>query len=141
MPPAPWYWPTLNGDGIRDLIVADSGNNNVLVYPGLGHGQFGPELNGGHGFATGTNPVGITVASLNGRPDLVIANEGSNDVSILLNVKTGDGGFTFVPGPRLQAGAPGRRVDGGRGRRRRPLPRPPGQRQRLGHGHPAAQRG
>jgi len=94
----------LNGDGIPDLIVANSGGNNVLVYPGLGNGQFGPELNGGKGFFTGTNPVGITVAKLNGRPDLVIANEGSNDVSILLNVATADGGFTFVPGPRLQAG-------------------------------------
>jgi hypothetical protein len=44
------------------------------------------------------------VANLNGRPDLVIANAGSNDVSILLNVATPDGGFTLVPGPRLQAG-------------------------------------
>jgi hypothetical protein len=94
----------LNGDGIPDLIVADSGSNNVLVYPGLGNGQFGPELNGGHGFFTGTNPVSITVANLNGRPDLVVANEGSNDVSILLNQATASGGFTFVPGPRLQAG-------------------------------------
>ena len=94
----------LNGDGIPDLIVANSGSNNVLVYPGLPNGQFGPELNGGNGFFTGTDPVGITVANLNGRPDLVIANEGSNDVSILLNVATADGGFTFVPGPRLQGG-------------------------------------
>jgi streptogramin lyase len=94
----------LNGDGIPDLIVANSGSNNVLVYPGLGNGQFGPELNGGHGFFTGTDPVSITVANLNGRPDLLIANEGSNDVSILLNEPTADGGFTFVLGPRLQGG-------------------------------------
>jgi hypothetical protein len=94
----------LNGDGIPDLIVANSGSNNVLVYPGLGNGQFGPDLNEGKGFFTGTNPVAITVADLNGRPDLVIANQGSNDVSILLNVATADGGFTFVPGPRLQGG-------------------------------------
>ena len=56
----------LNGDGIPDLIVANSGGNNVLVYPGLGNGQFGPALNGGQGFFTGTNPVGVTVADLNG---------------------------------------------------------------------------
>ena len=79
----------LNGDGIPDLIVANSGGNNVLVYPGLGHDTFGPELNGGRGFSTGTNPVGITVANLNGRPDLIIANKGSNDVSILLNTPEG----------------------------------------------------
>ena len=91
----------LNGDGIPDLIVANSGGNNVLVYPGLGNGQFGPALNGGHGFFVGTNPTGITVANLNGQPDLIVANSGSNDVSILLNQATADGGFTFVPGPRL----------------------------------------
>ncbi|HKI18895.1 MAG TPA: VCBS repeat-containing protein, partial [Isosphaeraceae bacterium] len=95
----------LNNDGILDLIVANSGSNNVLVYPGLGNGAFGPALNDGHGFFTGTNPAGITVADVNGdgRPDLIIANEGSNDVSILINVKVGNS-FTFEPGPRLQAG-------------------------------------
>ena len=36
----------LNGDGIPDLIVANSGSNNVLIYPGLGNGQFGPAING-----------------------------------------------------------------------------------------------
>ena len=91
----------LNGNGIPDLIVANSGGNNVLVYPGLGKGQFGPALNGGKGFFTGTDPVGVTVANLNGRPDLVVADRGSNDVTILLNQATADGGFTFVPGPRL----------------------------------------
>ena len=95
----------LNNNGILDLIVANSGSNNVLVYPGLGNGTFGPALNGGHGFFTGTNPVGITVADVNGdgRLDLIIANKGSNDVSILINEKVGNS-FTFVPGPRLEAG-------------------------------------
>ncbi len=95
----------LNNNGILDLIVANSGSNNVLVYPGLGSGTFGPALNGGNGFFTGTNPVGITVADVNGdgRPDLIIADKGSNDVSILINEKVGNG-FTFVPGPRLKVG-------------------------------------
>jgi hypothetical protein len=92
----------LNGlENPPDLIVANSGGNNVLVYPGLGKGQFGPALNGGKGFFTGTDPVGVTVTDLNGRPDLVVADRGSNDVTILLNQATADGGFTFVPGPRL----------------------------------------
>jgi hypothetical protein len=94
----------LNSDGIPDLIVANSGSNNVLVYPGLGNGQFGPAVNGGHGFFTGTNPVGITVANLTGNlPDLVVANKGSNDVSILLN----QGNFSFTQGPRLRSGGSG----------------------------------
>ncbi len=96
----------LNNNGILDLIVANSGSNNVLVYPGLPNGTFGPSLNG-NGFYTGTNPVGITVADLtgNGRLDLIVANKGSNDVSILLNEPDPDpNGFTFVPGPQLAAG-------------------------------------
>ena len=87
----------LNGDGIPDLIVANSGSNNVLIYPGLGNGQFGPAINGGNGYFVGTNPVGITVADLtgakfpDGKPllDLVIADKGSNQVSILLNDSQG----------------------------------------------------
>ena len=55
----------LNGDNIPDLIVANSGSNNVLIYPGLGNGQFGPAINGGNGYFVGTNPVGITVNDLN----------------------------------------------------------------------------
>src|SRR5262249_38278967 len=99
----------LNGDGIPDLVVANSGSNNVLVYPGLpgtDRGQFGPALNGGHGFFTGTNPVGISVADVNddGHPDLVVANKGSNDVSVLLNQPQGNS-LTFIPGPRLKAGS------------------------------------
>ena len=101
----------LNGDGIPDLIVADSGSNNVLIYPGLGDGQFRPAVNGGHGYFVGTDPVGITVADLTGtmfpdgkpRLDLVVANKGSNDVSILLN----QGGFQFTPGERLSPGGSG----------------------------------
>ena len=92
----------VNGDGIPDLIVANSGSNNVLIYPGLGNGQFAPVVNGGHGFFTGTNPVGITVADVNddGRADLVVADKGSNQVSILLN----QGDFNFSQGPRLRVG-------------------------------------
>src|SRR5262249_40905480 len=62
----------MNGDGIKDLIVANSGSNNILVYPGLGDGQFGPALNDGRGFYTGTNPTGFSVADVNGdgKPDL-----------------------------------------------------------------------
>ena len=95
----------LNGDGTPDLIVANSGGNNVLVYPGLANGQFGPAVNGGHGFFAGTNPEGITVSDVNGdgTQDLVVANRGSNDVSVLLGEGQG-ADWTLTPGPRLQAG-------------------------------------
>lgn len=98
----------LNGDGIPDLIVTNSGSNNVLIYPGLGNGQFGPALNDGNGYFVGTNPVGITVADLTGSlPDLVIADKGSNQVSILINESEKGGPIIFSPGPRLNSGGSG----------------------------------
>src|SRR5262249_34370043 len=98
----------LNVDGIQDIIVANSGSNNVLIYPGLVDGQFGPALNHGHGYFVGTNPVGITVADVNGdgRPDLVVADDESNTISILINDSQG-AATSFVPGPRLNPGGIG----------------------------------
>ena len=97
----------LDGDGIPDLVVANGGGNNVLVYPGLGGGRYGPAADSGRGFAVGTDPVGLTVADVDGdgRPDLIVTDRGSNDVSILLNRRLADGTLTFRPGPRLKVGS------------------------------------
>ena len=94
----------LNGDGIPDLIVANSGGNNVLVYPGLGNGQFGPPVGGTKGFPVGTDPTGLTVANLNGQPDLLVADTGSNAVSVLLGQGSGSS-WTMVSGARVQTDA------------------------------------
>src|SRR5262249_25899298 len=113
----------LNGDGISDLIVANGGSNEVLVYLGTGNGQFAPARK----FPVGTNPVGLTVTYLDdtlvppsapggigpvpaeAKPfdpalDVVVTDEGSNDVTILLGEGQG-ADWTFKLGPRLQTGA------------------------------------
>jgi uncharacterized protein (TIGR03437 family) len=48
-------------------------------------------------YPTGISPSGVTAADLNGDglPDLVIANSGSNSLTVLLN--NGTGGFTALP--------------------------------------------
>ena len=120
----------LNGDGIPDLIVANSGSNNVLVYPGLGDGQFGPATNGGHGYFVGTNPTGIAVANLNGQPDLIVANSGSNDVSILLGQGTGlelDADARAADQDRRRAGGRGGGQHPGHGQARPRRGQPAGQ--------------
>ncbi len=84
----------LNGDGIPDLIVANTNGNNILVFPGLGDGQFGPEENGGQGFAVGSDPVSLTVNYVGGDVDkaqLIVANAESDSVTILDGQATGDG--------------------------------------------------
>ena len=114
----------LNGDGIPDLIVANSGSNNVLIYPGLGNGQFGPAINGGNGYFVGTNPVGITVANLTGPlPDLVVADKGSNQVSILLNQSQTAGAISLRGRPAAEFRRLGAGVHGGGELHRRSLPR------------------
>ena len=97
----------VNGDGLLDLLVSNGGGNDLLVYLGLGNGQFGAAQS----FFTGTKPAQFTVADLdgNGWLDVVVANEGSNDVSVLLGegVRAADGsvaGWKFTYGPRLNAG-------------------------------------
>jgi FG-GAP-like repeat len=95
----------VNGDGHPDLLVANTGGNNVLVFPGLPGGGVGPELNGGSGFAVGQAPTGITVSSLNNdaNSDLIVANRGSDSVTVLMGQGSG-ANWTLIPGQTLAAG-------------------------------------
>ncbi len=97
----------LNNDGIPDLVVANSGANNVLVFPGLAGGGFGPEVNDGKGFAVGTNPVGVTIGYLNqgGLPNLIVANKGSDTVSILEG-QTTPAGWTLTLSTTIDVALP-----------------------------------
>ncbi len=85
----------LNGDGRVDIVVANRIDHNVSVLLGAGDGTFASELT----FLVGTTPYGarpvsVAVADLNGDsyPDIVTANDLSDDVSVLFGL--GNGTFT-----------------------------------------------
>ena len=85
----------VNGDGKPDLVVANeffgdpSGSVSVLL--GNGDGTFKAQTT----YAAGTYPGSVVIADVNGdgKPDLAVANWGSNTVSVLL----GNGDGTFRP--------------------------------------------
>ena len=77
-----------NGDGLPDIVIANYGGNTVSVLlnttaPGAANASFAAQQT----FATGNNPASVASVDLNGdgRPDLIVANNGSNNVSVLLN--------------------------------------------------------
>jgi hypothetical protein len=72
-------------DGKLDLAVANSGSNTVSVLLGKGDGTFAKASDGD--YDVGKSPLSVAVDDFNsdGKPDLAVANSGSNTVSVLLN--------------------------------------------------------
>lgn len=103
-----------DGDGILDLFVCSPGAQRVFIFPGLGKGEFGPELHGGEGLFTGYGPVQVTVARLFDQVifnpqtrekddpylDLIITNQTSGELAILF----GQGGWAMSPPLLLPVG-------------------------------------
>ncbi len=72
----------LNRDGIPDVVVANSGDNNISVLLCNGDGTFQPAVN----FSVGQNPAVVVGSNFNSdnATDLAVANTGDNTVSVLL---------------------------------------------------------
>jgi len=79
-----------NGDGYPDLAIANRDSNNVTVLLSDGRGGFNPAPHSP--FAVGTRPSSLAVGDFNGdgHPDLAIANELDNTVTVLLGDGTGN---------------------------------------------------
>ena len=77
----------VNGDGMPDLVVANNGSVSVLLNttaPPITTPNFAAQ----HSFLTGRYPFSVTAADVNGdgKPDLFVANQSDNTVSVLLNI-------------------------------------------------------
>src|SRR5262249_6109375 len=78
----------INGDGRPDIITANYNSNTVSVLiNSTTTGATTPSFVGQRTFGTGTKPQSVAAVDVNGdgSPDLVSANLGSNNVSVLLN--------------------------------------------------------
>ncbi|MDF3076837.1 MAG: type sorting protein [Sphingobacteriaceae bacterium] len=94
----------LDGDSKPDLAVINVDLNTVSVLSNTstpGNVSFGAAAS----FATGFDPLSIAVGDFNqdGKPDLAVANNGSNTVSVLMN-KSSAGSLSFAPKVDFTAG-------------------------------------
>jgi 6-phosphogluconolactonase (cycloisomerase 2 family) len=89
----------LDGDGKPDLVVANRNSNNVAVHRNtstsglIAAGSFAKKV----GFTTGNQPTSVAIGDLDGdgKPDLAVANNSSNSVSVYRNTST-SGSIVFA---------------------------------------------
>jgi hypothetical protein len=83
----PWPWgmtlADVTGDGLADIVTANTQNDTVSVLPNDGSGGFGAFFN----FDTGAHPGSVAVADFDGdgAVDIVTGNRDNNNVSVLKN--------------------------------------------------------
>ena len=83
----PWPWGMtlgdINGDGMLDIVTANTQNDTITVLPNDGAGGFGAFFN----FDTGAHPGSVAVADMDGDGDLdvVTANRDNNNISVMIN--------------------------------------------------------
>ena len=92
----------LNGDANPDLAVANQFAGNVSILLGDGSGSFGAAPSSP--VTVGTGPSWVAASDLNqdGKVDLAVANQGSDNVSVLLG--DGNAGFTAAAGSPIAVG-------------------------------------
>jgi len=89
----------LNGDGLQDIAVTNYDAASVSVFfntttPGASTPTFSAKTD----FAAGTNPASVSFSDFNGdgKPDISVANYGSNSVSVFFNTTpSGNAAPTF----------------------------------------------
>jgi hypothetical protein len=88
----------LTGNGLDDLVVADSLDNSIQVAFQQPGGTFSPPIT----LPTGEAPSDLSLADVtgDGLSDIVVSNQGSGDVSVFVN----DPGHTFATSYRFRGG-------------------------------------
>ena len=93
----------LIGNGKPDLAVANLASNTISVLLNQGNGTFPSSAN--YTLTTGKYPYSVAIGDLigNGKPDIAVANENSNTVSVFMN--QGNGNFLSTANYTLNTGS------------------------------------
>ena len=99
----------VNGDGLTDLVVTNVNLNTVSVLLNTTTiGSSTVSFAAAQSFATGTSPVAVSLGDINGdgKVDMVVADNASNSVSVLLNTTaTGAATPSFAAAQDFATGA------------------------------------
>jgi hypothetical protein len=111
MAPGAVQWAFLDrGATLPDAVVVSTGSNAVVVYRTLGISNGAPFFAAApRTYFVGTSPDSLTVADINGDgiPDMLVADQGSNDVSVIFGSEDASGDWLGISGPRLKSGGDG----------------------------------
>jgi hypothetical protein len=103
--PADAQWVALDENNpTLDAVAVDGASNSLQIYRPLPGGGYARTS-----YIVGTDPVSVTIAAVHGDgiPDLLVANKGSNDVSVFFGAYDANGRWVPLPGPRLASGGTG----------------------------------
>ncbi|CAF1621465.1 unnamed protein product [Adineta ricciae] len=93
--PAPVFVADVNQDNNLDIIVGNFGSDTIGIFLNTGTGTFRSPIN--YISATGyiSNPNSLSVTDVNGdnTPDIIVANQGADNVGVFFNI--GNGTFIF----------------------------------------------
>src|SRR5262249_8316348 len=84
-----------SGGAYPDILVTNSGSNDVKLLPGRGQGFFNDT--NPTPFTVGANPVASFVGNFDGQTDLVTGNAGSNDLTLISGFNGPDPVTTTIP--------------------------------------------
>jgi hypothetical protein len=110
MAPGDVEWAVLDrGATLPDAVIVSTGSNSVVEYRTTGVNNGAPSFAAPRTTFVGTAPSSLTVADINGDgiPDMLVTNQGSNDVSVIFGSYDASGDWVGVSGPRLKSGGDG----------------------------------
>lgn len=79
----------LNNDNYLDIVVCNSGTDNIGIFYGYGNGLFANQIIYSTNYQS--QPTSITLANINNDNflDIIVSNNGSNNIGVFLNNQTG----------------------------------------------------
>jgi hypothetical protein len=90
----------VNSDSKPDIIVGNYGGNSVTVFFNAGNGTFFLQSTYPTGSSSTPNSVSVVDVNSDSKPDIIVANQGADNIGVLLN--SGNGTFlsqkTYSPG-------------------------------------------